>query len=86
MRPFDHLLLRGDQIFSGDGFRRRSRGTGVADVIYAFQNDEVLHSGLREHVLIETGERIDAVLGAFGCRTFMQNAVSANAHIDDGEL
>ena len=54
----------------------------MANVVDGFENDDVLHARLRDHVAVEAGERA-------GAGVVMQDAVAANAlvkHADVGGL
>ena len=86
MSAFDHLGESGDDVFRGDRFRGGRGGAGVANVVDAFENHEVFHARLREHVGIEAGKRVDAELRTFGGRAFVENAVAADTHVHDGEF
>ncbi len=52
---------------------------GVANVVDALHNDEVLHSGLAEHVAVEAGE-------CAGAGVIVQDAIAANSLIDDAQV
>ena len=65
-----------DQVFGGDDVVRLDGVLGVADVVDAFEDDEVLDAGLGEDVAVEAGECV-------GAGVVVQNAVAANALVED---
>ena len=69
-----HLeLLGGDDVVGFVGV------VGVADVVDAFEDDEVLHAALVEHVAVEAGERV-------GAGDVVQDAVAADAFVEHAEV
>ena len=61
MRPFDELLQRRDQIVRAHRIAGRRTGPqSEANVIDPFQYHEPLHARLRQHVAIESGQRVHA--------------------------
>ena len=75
----DELAEAGDEVFGGDGIVGMGGARGVADVVDAFEDDEVLDASLGEDVAVEAGE------GA-GAGLVVQDAVAADAFVEDAEL
>ena len=73
------LAEAGDEVFGGDHVVGLVGVGGVADVVDAFHDDEVLDAGLGEDVAIEPGE-----CGWAG--GVVEEAVAADAFIEDGEV
>ncbi len=59
------------------------RSPRMAQVVDAFEDDEVLHVGLGQHVAVEPRQRIHAETGVV--RRVVQNAIAADAGIEDAD-
>ena len=77
--PCCELAESRDEVFGGDYVVGFVGVGGVADVIDAFHNNEVFHSGLSDDIAIETSE------GGGACRV-VENAVAADSFVKDGEI
>jgi hypothetical protein len=73
------LAETGDEVFGGDYVVGLVGVSGVADVVDAFHDDEVLDSGLGEDVAVEAGE-------GGGASGVVKDAIAADAFVEDGEI
>ena len=85
MRPCDHLQMSGDDFVGAHGLRsppglgHRGQAADIPDVVDAQQNGHVTHARLREHVAVESRQRVrtDEVV---------QHAVSRDAFVHDAQF
>ena len=68
-----------DEVFGGHDVVGVDGVLGVADVVDAFEDDEVLDAGLGEDVAVEAGEGVWA-------GDVVQDAVAADALVEDSEF
>ncbi len=73
------LAEAGDEVFGGDDVVGLVGVGGVADVVDAFHDDEVLDAGLGEDVAVEAGE-------GGGAGGVVEDAVAADALVEDAEV
>ncbi len=73
------LAEAGDEVVGGDDVVGFGGIGGVADVVDAFEDDEVLDAGLGEDVAVEAGE-------GGGAGGVVQDAVAADAFVEDAEV
>jgi len=71
------LCEASDEICGGDDIARAGGIVGVANVVDAFEEDNVLYSGGGEDVGVETGEGV-------GSPAVVEDAVAADSFVDDG--
>jgi len=73
------LAESGDEVFGGDDVVGFGGVGGVADVVDALHDDEVLDAGLGEDVAVEAGE-------GGGSGVVVEDAVAADAFVEDAEV
>ena len=73
------LAEAGDEVVGGDDVVGLGGVGGVADVVDAFHDDEVLDAGLGEDVAVEAGE-------GGGAGGVVEDAVAADAFVEDAEV